>query len=377
MKKILFILSTLERSGPVNVVYNLVKTIDKSIFIIYILTLSPESKRSCLLNFLEITNLEIYSLKYSRIIGLLFGFNKTEKIIDKIKPDIIHSHGIRADKILSKLKTSAIKIATVHSFLDKDYIMTYGKFIGKIMCKTDISCLRKMNICIGVSKSLADQLKNKFYIKNTIGIPNGIDTKKYFTINDNEKKELRKKLSFNEDDTVFITTGHLSVGKDPLFLIKQWIIYKKEILSKIHLYFLGDGELYNECIKNAIINENIHIIGKKENVDEYLKASDYYVSASRSEGISLSVLEAMACGLPLLLTDIPPFKEILSHGNNLGINYKLDNTKDFIEKLQILLKKDKKEIKKEAALTANQIFSIEKMVEQYKNVYMQYDNIYK
>ncbi|MCL1946748.1 MAG: glycosyltransferase [Chitinivibrionia bacterium] len=370
MKKILFITSTFEKGGLTNVVYELASNIDKRIFDVHILTLSPEPQKSRLEDFEKIRGLKIRSLGLSRIAGLLRNLKETQKIVDEIKPRIIHSHGMRADGILSKLKTAALKIASIHSFIQEDAIYAYGKIRGRIICAANISYFKKVDICIGVSQSVANYVNEKFGVRNAVGIPNGVDVKKFFAVNEKEKLNLRKKLSLPDNDTIFISTGLLFGRKDPLFLIKQWIFYKN-FLSNCHLYILGSGKLYDECVETAEKNENVHIIGRKDNVEEYLQASDYYVSASRSEGISLSILEAMACGLPLLLTDIPPFKEVLSYGKNLGLSYKLGDGNDFSQKLQELLKFDKEKSKEEAVSTAKREFSVETMIERYQKVYLE------
>jgi glycosyltransferase involved in cell wall biosynthesis len=368
MKKILFIVSTLEKGGMINVVYDLVRNIDKSIFNVFVLTLSPEPENTRLSDFEKIQNVKIHSLNLSRISGIFSGVMRVQRIIDEINPKIIHSHGIRADGFLSKAKTNALKVATIHSFIEEDYSLNYGKLKGRIMSVMDISYLKKMSICVGVSQSVADYVKQKFGIKNAIGIPNGVDIKRFFPINDVEKIKTKERLSLPLDKKIFLSTGLLIDRKDPLFLIRQWILASR-FMSECHLYILGVGELYDKCLELAKKHENIHILGRKDNVQEYLQAGDYYVSASKSEGISLSILEAMACGLPLLLTDIPPFREVLSHGDNLGLCYKLGDGTDFIEKLQKLLKFDLGILKKEAILTLQKEFSVEKMVKRYQDIY--------
>jgi len=369
VKKILFITSTFEKGGLTNVVYDLVKNIDKALFDVFVLTLSPESEKSLIDDFNKLQSIKIISLGLSRISGMFKGRSKTQKLIDQIKPDIIHSHGIRADGILSKLKTNALKVATVHSFLDDDYSMAYGRLKGKLMAAIDISSLKKMSVCVGVSQSVATYLTKKFGVKNTVGVPNGIDTKIFFPISEPEKAVLREKLSMPKTSKIVLSTGSLSDRKNPIFLIKQWRI-AAESLSEYHLYIIGAGKLYDECVNSANGSENVHIIGHKDNVVEYLQAGDFYVSASKSEGISLSILEAAACGLPLLLTDIPPFKEVLSYNENIGRCYREGDGNDFIKTFMELVNTDKETSKNVAVEVIRKNFSVEKMIEKYQKIYM-------
>jgi len=369
MKKILFITSTFEKGGMTNVVYDLVKNIDKSLFDVYVLTLSPEPQKSRLADFEKIQSVKVLSLGLSRVSGILKGRLKAQKIIGEIKPDIIHSHGMRADGVLAQIKTNALKVATIHSFLEEDYSMTYGKLKGKLMCAADVFYLKKMSVCVGVSQSVANYVKAKFGVKNAVGIPNGIDAKRFFPVSEEEKEILREKLFLPKGKKIVLSTGLLSGSKNPLFLIKQWVL-ATEFLSEYHLYILGAGKLYDECVEAAKGSDNIHILGRKDNVEEYLQAGDFYVSASKSEGISLSILEAAACGLPLLLTDIAAFKEVLSYNENMGRCYSEGNGNSFIEKFMELVNIDK-EISRNAAIeTMRKNFCIEKMIERYQEIYL-------
>lgn len=368
MKRILFITSTFRKGGLTNVLYSLAKNLNKSLFDVTILTLSqnpPNFEKSF---FVNLDNVKLISLGLSRIRGLFFGVSETQKIIDKLKPDVIHSHGIRGDGILSKIKTTARKIATVHGFIDEDYIMSYGKIKGTLMYKADLSYLKKMSVCVGCSKSVADYVKQKFNLQNIIGIPNGIETTKYFPVSEEKKLRLRKKLLVPENAVIWFTTGKLTQIKQPLFMIRQWLRHK-DLLSKHHLYILGMGEQYDECLKLSRDHDNIHLTGRVDNVEEYLQAGDYYISASRSEGFSLAILEAMSCGLPLLLTDIPAYREVLSSGKNLGLSYKLDDEKDFFDKLQKIFNLDKNAARNSAIEAAKNEFSAEKMTERYVKAY--------
>jgi len=368
MKKVLFITSTLRKGGLTNVIYGLAKYLDKSLYDVNILTLSKEPPNTDLAEFEKISDLKIHSLNLSRLQGLLFSKKKAQKFIENLKPDVIHSHGIRADGVLSKIKTNARRIATIHGFIDEDYTMTYGKTKGMLMCKSDVSYLKKMCVCVGCSQSVANYVRQKFDLQNVIGIPNGIDTTKYFAVSEEKRLELRKKLSIPQNAIIWLSTGKFTSRKQPLFMVKQWLLYT-EVLKEQHLYILGAGEQYDECVELAKGHNNIHLPGRVDNVNEYLQAGDYYVSASKSEGFSMAVLEAVACGMPLLLTDIPQYKEVLVHNEYIGRNYKLDDSEDFISRLQELLNIDKETARKNAIETAKSEFSAKKMTERYVEVY--------
>jgi len=95
--KIVYIISTLVKSGPVNVLYNLIKYIDKNRYNVTIITLSPENEKHSRLKEFESLGIKVQSLNLSRLQGYLFGGFKLRQIINKVKPDIIHSHCFRSN----------------------------------------------------------------------------------------------------------------------------------------------------------------------------------------------------------------------------------------------------------------------------------------
>lgn len=339
MKKILYIVSTLKRSGPTNVFYNLIKYIDHSDFEIYILTLSPEPGKSRWKEFSSL-GVHLFSLNLSRVKGLIFARKHIQSLLAEIKPHLVHTQGIRGDIIATKLKISIPRISTIHNFPQHDYVMKYGHVIGNGMLFHHINALRKMSACIGVSNAVTANVKNKYNISNVIPIQNGVDTDIFFPSKEGEKVNLRKRLNLPLTGKFFICSGHLSALKNPIFLIENWKKLFRGNDDK-HLVFIGSGKLKDNCEYYSKSHKNIHIIGRVENVVDYLRASDYLISASRTEGFPNAVLEAMACGLPVLLSDIPSHKEIIDIAPNAGLCYELGNINSFNRTFNELLCSDR------------------------------------
>jgi glycosyltransferase involved in cell wall biosynthesis len=367
MKKILYIDSTLKRSGPTNILYNLIKHIDRSEFEPYILTLSPEENDSRWGEFLGL-GINLYSLNLSRIKGIFFAKRRVQSLLNEIKPTLIHTQGIRGDIISAGLKTSVPRINTIHNFPQYDYIMTYGRIVGNAMVSRHIRVIDKMSACIGVSQAVTENLKIRYNISNILCVQNGIDTDVFFPSPKNEKENLRKRLNLPAGVRIFISSGHLSKGKDPLFLIRNWA----ECLNghrDVQLVFIGDGKLREECEKECKNIENIHIIGRINNVVDYLRASDYFISSSHSEGLPNAVLEALACGLPVLLSNIGPHKEIVDMACDIGFCYELGNKNSFIGLFNKLLCSDRTVMGRAASNLIGNKMSARVMSDNYQKIY--------
>ncbi len=148
---------------------------------------------------------------------------------------------------------------------------------------------------------------------------------------DQEHFKLQTPKKITGEKLLIVSVGALRQGKNVEFLINAFIKLNK---PNIELHIYGKGPLEDQ-LKKMIRENNANIIlkGEVDNINELLPLYDLYVSASAFEGFSLSVLEAMAMKLPLLLSDIGSFKE---QCKNTAIFFNLNNTDDFIEKINSL-----------------------------------------
>lgn len=360
MQRVLYIISTLKKTGPVNVLYNIIKNLDRTKYEPVILTLSKEPEGSIKHEF-EALNIECYCLNLKGV----KGYSEARKIKDVVKniaPDIIHTHCFRSTLFtalyLNKYKT----ISTIHCDYDTYFPAYYGKLIGNIMTFLMNFSLSQIQLRICVSGLLCDILNKRKRIKFSF-VNNGVDIERFKPISD--KSDLRKKLGLPLDKKLFIWVGNLIEGKNPLLLVKA---IKKIMNDDFFFIFCGDGNLYSE-IKEQIKNlSNVILTGNVDNIDEYLQASDYYMSTSLSEGLPMSVLEAMSCGLPVLLSDIEQHKYVLKD-DKAGIVFKVNDEKDLMKKIKYILNSDYSEMSIKAREVVLDNFSSLKMAENYQKKY--------
>ncbi len=352
--KILVINSTLETSGLTNVIYNIYKNIDYSKFDIYIITLSPENSKSKIEDFKKLP-IKIISLNLSRAEWVLNGKEKLIKEVDKIKPDIIHTQGLRGSYFAFKYLSNYKRIVTLQAILEKNYSDTYGKLIGRYFAKKELVAFKNATAKTVVSKYLKNHYQN---IDSDIQcIQNGVESKLYYPINELEKTELKKKLNIPLNKIIIISLGQLTDRKDPFTIIKSFKSFKNN--TDYQLYFLGEGPLKRKCIE-ASIGLNILFPGNVNNAHEYLKIADYYISASLSEGFPNSVLEAGMTGLTCIVSDIPQHIEIFESNSKQA---KFFETKSVNELTDIF---NNLKIEENIELIN---FSAKKMTIEYENLY--------
>lgn len=299
--KILYIVSTLKKCGPVNQLYNIVNNIDKTIFEPVVCTLSPETENS-LLDTFEKSGVKIIKINLSRLSGIFLLGYKVRKIIKEYDVDIVHSSGLRADAVNAYLKDPCRKlkrIATIRNNPFDDYIMYYGKISGFIYSLAHIHILKKIPLPVACSVFIQTVFLRKYKIKCFI-VNNGVDTSYYKPAQSNdEKMELRKKYNLPLNRTIFLYTGPLIKRKDAGTLIKGFIK-----LDRDDCLLILAGSLNPKDFCNYDLHESIIFTGYVNEIIDYYRLSDIIVSASLSEGLPNSILEAMSVNLSAVLSDI-------------------------------------------------------------------------
>lgn len=146
----------------------------------------------------------------------------------------------------------------------------------------------------------------------------GIDLKKFQPQNNHIKLDLRKKHGYSDQDLILIYVGELSYRKHQDTLIKMVVALKEDIPS-LKLLLVGKGICYDEyfsLINSLKLNNFVHLLGYRKEVHELMVLSDIAVSSSRQEGLAVNIMEAMAVGLPLVVSDCRGNRDLIENGIN-------------------------------------------------------------
>jgi glycosyltransferase involved in cell wall biosynthesis len=287
--------------------------------------------------------------KYNWLYNLKSSLKKFNLFIKKENPSLIHINSMNAFLLvlLSNYKNSIIFLVHSYSFID-------SKFFSKLLYLR-ILCIifmrfKKIKI-ISVSKNIIPAISKFFLIsKNKITyITNGVDIN-YF------KKEKKIKNDLKKIKNI-VMVGTLSKNKGQLLGVKIFNNLLK-ISSNYRLYIVGSGPDENE-IKNFIIKnrleDKIKIIPSTNKVKKYLNKSHIMWQLSVSEGLPLSILEAMSMGIPCIAYNVRGVNEIIKN-NFSGILVNYGDGNEIIKKT-IELFADKKKYKN---FSKNSILHIKK-----------------
>ena len=366
--RIAYIVTNLRNTGPINQTYNLIQHLDKNVFEIYVITLWPENDGDSLLSKYENSGARIIKGSFNKKSSLVFGRKYVTSCLRKIRPDIVQGVGMPLYRMALKYK-EAVPFVVLRNYCYEDYPSHYGNIIGNLMAKADIKLIKKQ---LGLGYPIitcSNSLVSIYYEKEGIRldcIQNGVDTSR-FTKRDIEKKDIcREKLKLPKDKKIFVYSGRLIQRKNQEEAIKAFISNK--INDNALLLILGDGpdRAMLEAISNG--NKKIRFEGNVNEIEDYIVASDVYIATSKSEGLPNGVLEAMAVGLPVLLSDIPQHLEVMNN-SNCGLTYKLGDVEDLINAINKIVFSDIEEMSEISYKTLMSNFTDVIMSNNYSNYY--------
>lgn len=323
-KKICYVINSVKRCGPVNILISMIKGINLKKFDVTLVTLLNDND-IIFLEELKKMNIEIINFNYPKTIFTMLKKNEISSKLDSMDFDIIHVHGHITAMLVDNVETK--KIITVHNKMYEDFKNSYGGVIGLIITKRYIQSLKKFDKVICCSESSFNICKK--YIKDISYVRNGMYIEKK-----NDKSEIRKRirrqLNIPSDAVVYIYAGNYSKIKN---VLKMLSFFESNLKENEYLICLGKGELFEK----AKIYNSKHIIqlGFVENVIDYMISSDIYTSFSITEGLPVSIIEALNVGLLLLVSNIDSHSEIINIDKSLYVGETFDNN-NFVEKKELV-----------------------------------------
>lgn len=298
-----------------------------------------------------------------------------QNTIELFQPDSIHSHLFEAE-IVSRSCTFPKATWFTHSHDRMKSLNDLSLFT--IKSKRDLTnyfekryllkCYRKNggNNFIAISEDISNFLRTVLPkdLQSIQLLQNAINLKRF-----------EKPMDFNKvrDNAVFnmVSIGRLDKNKNHQFLIDVVLELKNRKIP-IHLTIVGEGDerkVLQEKIVRLNLSDQLSLVGLQEKVEMYLWNADLYVHSAITEGFGLTLIEAMACGLPVVCTDGKGNRDLIQEGEN-GFMVGERDPKLLADKIELLLKNDdlRQEMGEKARKFA-QGFGMEKYVESLLRLY--------
>ncbi len=284
-------------------------------------------------------NFKVYDVSYAGIgIDAVDNLTSIPAFSKKIKEliqtngyDIVHGHGISSQAYL-KTKGRSPFIYTLHG-ISSEHLIGYKqplRALLKVLFDKESTCVKAADKIICVSNKTAEDAVNYYNIRKEkcVVIPNGVDTKRF------KKKRHRKTNTIG-----FV--GYVHEHKGIHFLLRAMKLVIKYV-NDAELIIVGNGNIkkFRNMARKLEIENSVNFTGpvSRSKLEKLYSTFDVFVMPSLYEGFGIAPLEAMASGVPIIVSDTGQLSEL---ADRTGFVIDPENTRQLAEKIETILQDDK------------------------------------
>lgn len=302
---------------------------------------------------------------------LISGILKTLRVVRKEHCDLIHAHWVIPTGFIAVIAGKMLGKPVIITAHDADITTLPQR--SKIAARIIRFTLHHADLIISVSQTLNDTIKRNLAIgsEKVRIIPLGIDQKRFKGI---DKQMARHRLNLPERSKIVLFVGALLEVKGLSYLfeaIPQVATRHKEALFVL----IGQGPLEAELkakAKNLNLEDRVKIEGSKshEEIPLWVSAADILILPSLSEGLPMTVLEALAVGLPVVASRVGALPEVVRNGQN-GMLIDPGNSGSIVQTLDSILEDETllSNLRSGAALPPQ--YNLHEVAQEIKGVYQQ------
>ncbi len=291
--RVLEILATLKRAGAEHVATSLACRLDRAEFETAVVSLYDPFPQG-LDATVEACVVRVWRLGKHRGLDVRM-YPRLAHVIREFRPDVVHTHSYVMRYVLPIARRAAL-VHTVHNIAAKE-VDAIGRWVHR-------AAWRMGATPVAVSAGVARSFRGMYGFKPQV-IPNGIDTTCF--ARPGARERWRRAHGFSNGDRIVVSVARLDPQKNPLGLLEAF-----DRVADAHLVLAGNGSLAEEVRARA--GGRIHLLGAVDDVPDLLTAADAFAIASDWEGHPVSIMEAMAAGLPVAATAVGGVPELVEHG---------------------------------------------------------------
>ncbi len=292
--------------------------------------------------------------------------------------DIIHAFGstYRNSAIGPISKFLGKKSLTTVSMANNDlYPIAMGTTAGRLQRRF----LSYVDRYVSLSHQITDEIKTlPLDFTKAAEIPQGVDTSRFYPADANQRAELRQRLELPQGPLA-IYVGVLDSRKNVKWLVETWL-KNSEAFAPWRLLLVGPTSR-DAC--DADLREQLQSLAQDQDgrdrivlrdfnprVEDYYRAADLFVLPSQNEGMPNVVVEAMACGLPCVVTAISGTTDLIKHGDT-GMLFTVNSEQTFVEAMRALMQsaEQRAQVGARARILMEQRFSTEHVCRVYLDLY--------
>ncbi|MCQ2484193.1 MAG: glycosyltransferase family 4 protein [Clostridia bacterium] len=305
------------------------------------------------------------------------AYKELKKIIKENHYDIIHCHtpmgGMLARMAARSERKNGTKVLyTAHGF---HFYKGAPKLNWMVFYPIELMMSFFTDCLITINEEDFACAKKHLKAKETVKVNGvGYNTDRYFPVSKDEKAQIRAKLGYGDDEKLLVYVAEMNANKNQSMLIRALKILNEKH-PEIKLLIAGadnfNGE-YPKLAKELGIEDKVEFLGHRSDIDDLLHASDIAVGSSIREGLPVNVMEALACGLPIVLSDNRGHRALTDNGKN-GYIVDVNDYEAMAKRIEKLLYDEELYAKVSAfAVESVKPYSKENVLEELKVIYGRY-----
>jgi glycosyltransferase involved in cell wall biosynthesis len=355
--KVVHLVTSLWRSGLEKLVYLLCRTNDTDSENQLMVVILNDVVDENLVSGIRRTKTKLVELKRKpgRPLSAISYVPKIRKLLSAYRPDVIHVHN-NLSFLLAFLASRFLNIGIVYTLHDtRLYSLRLFDRFSKWLSQ------KGTDRFIAISESVKKDFIDDNIDPDSIAVvPNCIDLKEF---------SVSRRSGVVPTIVCVARLEHKKKGQD--ILIKALSIVK-ERSTPFKCQLIGEGPnrpFLERLVSDLNLAEEVSFLGVRSDVAALLAQADLFVLPSRYEGFGIVILEAMASGLPVIVSDIDGPAEVVENRKN-GLHFRSGDARDLADKIETVLSDaDLRKRLSEASLLRARDYSIEVMYDRYLGVY--------
>jgi len=260
-------------------------------------------------------------LLFKYLLSFWRTFKQLRAAINETKPDLIHANSIRAGLVATAASAGMKTLVFWHL---QDELPRHPLSSAIRFCAVASSRVR----LIAASQATADSFRGrvfKFFKNRTpLRVIHNVIELENFEVDSRNRRKIREELRLGEGEFVIGVVGQITTRKGQLELVRTFAEARKQMPSSTLLVvgapMFNLDYLYLEQLKQTVqelgLEQHVKFTGKRSDVAQMMQALDVLVVNSKSEAFVIVAIEAMACGTPVIATEVGGIREMIEHKVN-------------------------------------------------------------
>lgn len=303
--------------------------------------------------------------------GNIDAYKQLKEIVDREQYDLIHCHTPMGSVVARLAAGTARKKGTKVIYTAHGFHFFEGAPMVNWLVYYPVERILSKRTDLLLTMNKEDYARAKTFSAKRVELIDGVgmDISRFTVATDEKKEEVRKEFELCKEDVFAVSVAQLIPRKNHTVLIQA---VKKLDDPNFHLFIVGDGvqeiEL-KEQVNVLGVEKQVHFLGFRKDVHRICSAADIFLFASLQEGLPVAVMEAMACGLPIVASNIRGNIDLVD--NNQGGYLVAPNDVDgFVSSIRKLMNDtQKQEQMRKYNLEKIQKYSIEAVTKQMAEIY--------